>query len=442
MTEWTPRGFYNLCMTMEKAGAINRVWMFPYYCRRRDSENKWGFICDDQEVDANADLPIKYQPMAENWGVQIMQYLIKVLPKEAKALLDGCGTDGHQALQQLHLKFNPIHFRYQTDQCDRIPVQENQTIEEYVNKYRWYQINKARILDETSDIGSELAQDMFISNMKRFDEVRSIVLTERKSPDQFIADRYKKEHFFNSIISLHNGLHQSSNVNARSSFRGRSQSRVNSVVPYDDDHHHDDWNGPAEYDYCRPGTDPDFSTYQSLMSLAFGDSDVNSLAYGDKHAQKIFSQAVMQISGNLNRAFDTSRACALCGKAGHSFDDCEELKDQAAIRKAYISLRLGLQKLKGIATNQRRDINSIRSYKISYVNSVDLLPASAPSIDPSVIDKIDRLEQAVIHTLKAMNKQSRRINSIQSAEDNDDDDDSQSSLNSNNLSDFLKGAQK
>ena len=36
MTEWTPRGFYHLCMTMEKAGAINQVWIFPYYCRRRD----------------------------------------------------------------------------------------------------------------------------------------------------------------------------------------------------------------------------------------------------------------------------------------------------------------------------------------------------------------------------------------------------------------------
>ena len=76
--------------------------------------------------------------------------------------------------------------------------------------------------------------------------------------------------------------------------------------------------------------------------------------------------------------------------------------------------------MKGIATSQRRDINSIRSYKISYVNSVNFLPASAPSIDPTVNDKIDRLERAVIHTLKAIGKQNRRINYIHSAEDNDD----------------------
>ena len=164
------------------------------------------------------------------------------------------------------------------------------------------------------------------------------------------------------------------------------------MVPHDDDHNYDDWNGPTKYEFCRPGTDSNLNTYESLMSLTFGNCDVNNLAYGDKHAEKIFKQAVMIISGNLNRAFDLSRPCALCGKAGHSFDDCEELKDPAEIRKAYISLRIGLQKLKGIATSQRRDINSIRSYKISYVNSLDLLSPSSPSIDSTANDRLDTLE--------------------------------------------------
>ena len=164
------------------------------------------------------------------------------------------------------------------------------------------------------------------------------------------------------------------------------------MIPHDDDNNYDDWNDPAKYEFCRPGTDLNFNTYESLMSLAFGDYDVNSLAYGDKHAEKIFKQNVMAISGNLNHAFDLSRPCALCGKAGHSFDDCEELKDPAEIRKAYISLRIGLQKLKGIATSQRRDINSIRSYKISYVNSLDLLSPSSPSIDSTANDRLDTLE--------------------------------------------------
>ena len=121
--------------------------------------------------------------------------------------------------------------------------------------------------------------------MKRCDDVRSIVTLERKLPDQYIANRYKNENFFNPIISLYNGFHRTSNANARG-FRGQSQSNVHSVVPRDDDHNYDDdWNSPAEYEFCRPGTDPNFNTYESLMSLAFGDCDVNSLAYGKKICQ-------------------------------------------------------------------------------------------------------------------------------------------------------------
>ena len=85
----------------------------------------------------------------------------------------------------------------------------------------------------------------------------------------------------------------------------------------------------------------------------------------------------MMISTNLRCAFDTSRPCALCYKTGHLFDNCEELKDPAAIRKAYISFRIALQKLKGLAATQNRDINTIRAYKISYVNSIGSNPPSS-----------------------------------------------------------------
>ena len=281
MIEWTPKGFYHMCLTMEKAGAINRVWIHPFLCQRRDSESKWGFTCANQNDDVDADLPIKYQPKVNGWGVQIMAYLRKVLPTEAKSLLDICGTDGHQALQQLHLKFNPIHFQHQTDQCDKVPVQDNQTIEEYTSWYKWFQINKALVLDEKFDIGNVLTQDMCISNMKRYNEVRSIVSLEWKSPDQYIADQYKKDNFFNSIIALYNGLERTSPGHARS-FRGQSQSNAHSVTQ--DNNKYDDWSSPEEYEFCRPGADPDFNSYESLMSLAYGDCGVNSLAYGDKHA--------------------------------------------------------------------------------------------------------------------------------------------------------------
>ena len=101
MTKYTPKRFYDMCIIMEMAGAINRVWIHSFLCRRRKCKGKWGFVCADQNDDADADLPMKYQPKVDGWGVQIMVYLRKVLPKEATSLLDLCRTDGHQALQQV-----------------------------------------------------------------------------------------------------------------------------------------------------------------------------------------------------------------------------------------------------------------------------------------------------------------------------------------------------
>ena len=136
-----------------------------------------------------ADLTYKYQSKIDGWGVQIMAYLRKFLPKEANDALDLCDTDGHQTLQLFHLKFHSIHFRYQTDQCKTVPVQGNLSIAEYTSNYMWYVVNRALILNQKNDIGDEYTQDMFISNMKLCDDVRSIVTMERKSPDQYIVDR-------------------------------------------------------------------------------------------------------------------------------------------------------------------------------------------------------------------------------------------------------------
>ena len=59
MTGWMPKGWFEFCLTMEKAGAINQVWIFPYYCQRRDAPSIWGFICAGQNDNADANLPYK-----------------------------------------------------------------------------------------------------------------------------------------------------------------------------------------------------------------------------------------------------------------------------------------------------------------------------------------------------------------------------------------------
>ena len=98
------------------------------------------------------------------------------------------------------------------------------------------------------------------------------------------------------------------------------------MVPYDDDDNNDDkFDGPPEYDYCRPNTDPDFYSYKSLMSVAYSNCDVSKLVYNAcKHEEKIFNNGIMAISTHLGRAFDITCPCAIFGKSGHTFDNCEE----------------------------------------------------------------------------------------------------------------------
>ena len=98
LSKWTPKAWFSYCMTMEKAITIIWVLIFPYYCQWQDLPNKSDFLCANQNINVNADLPLKYQDQIVGWGVQTMTYLHKTLPKEANDVLTQCGTVGYAAL--------------------------------------------------------------------------------------------------------------------------------------------------------------------------------------------------------------------------------------------------------------------------------------------------------------------------------------------------------
>ena len=87
-------------------------------------------------------------------------------------------------------------------------------------------------------------------------------------------------------------------------------------------------------------------------------------------------------------------------------------------------------------------MNSLRSYKISYINSVDLNPNSLVPIDSVAINRLDKLEGVMVDVVKCLHFLGTRPARNDEDEDHDHDDDSLSSLNRTNLLDFLKGAQR
>mmetsp|Transcript_57548 Transcript_57548/g.64266 ORF Transcript_57548/g.64266 Transcript_57548/m.64266 type:complete len:167 (+) Transcript_57548:765-1265(+) len=136
--------------------------------------------------------------------------------QEANDVLTQCGTDYHAALQLFHLQYHLIHFLFQINESKVVPVQGNKTFADHVSEYNLYFINRALILNQKSDINDKFTQDMFISNMKRCDDVRNIVAVERHSQHDYIANRYKAGYFLNSIAKLWLSLPATSNASGQS----------------------------------------------------------------------------------------------------------------------------------------------------------------------------------------------------------------------------------
>ena len=95
ITEWTPTERFQYCMMIETNTTINRLWIFPYYYQQRDFPNKWGFCCAVSEENTDANLPLKYEASIGGWGVKVIQYLVKTLPKETTNIIKSCENDGH-----------------------------------------------------------------------------------------------------------------------------------------------------------------------------------------------------------------------------------------------------------------------------------------------------------------------------------------------------------
>ena len=219
---------------------------------------------------------------------------------------------------------------------------------------------------------------------------------------------------------------------------------------YDVDNNDDDYsqNGQPEYDYCHPGTGPDFGSNKSLISMVYSDCDVNKLAYHTcKHKEKIFNNGIMAISTNLNCAFDITCPYAICGKSSHTSYNCEKLQDPGVVWKSHIQICVALQKIKGMAASQGRNVNSLSAHKLSYVNSVDFLPPSSPH-DSVTTNRLDKLKGLLVQFIKFANQTNKKLNSLTSKfagnkedDDDDNDEDSRSSLNDRTIQDFLRGAQ-
>ena len=87
-------------------------------------------------------------------------------------------------------------------------------------------------------------------------------------------------------------------------------------------------------------------------------------------------------------------------------------------------------------------MNSLQSYKLSYVNSVVLNPPSLVPLDSVAANCLNKMEGVMVDVVMCLHSLGARSARKDEDEDNDHVDDSLSYLNQTNVLDFLKGAQR
>mmetsp|Transcript_30728 Transcript_30728/g.34399 ORF Transcript_30728/g.34399 Transcript_30728/m.34399 type:complete len:939 (-) Transcript_30728:336-3152(-) len=204
MDEWTPREWFRYHKMLEISAAINRVFVFPYYCQYRNSPAPYGFVCDDPEVNSDADLPIKYESLIDRFSLIVMQYLLNSsLPKEATNILNSCENDGYKALYSIHLTLHPKLIRYPIDVCYAAPRQGiDDSVSLYFCQVRFHRQMIAYILDSATDSDHKYAQDILIANMYYASEIRRQVEIEQHCNSEDVRNQYKGALFEHTIARI------------------------------------------------------------------------------------------------------------------------------------------------------------------------------------------------------------------------------------------------
>ena len=104
-------------------------------------------------------------------------------------------------------------------------------------------------------------------------------------------------------------------------------------------------------------------------------------------------------------SFDASSTpCGICGISGHSFADCELLKDKGKVTEAFTKLVMALKKLLRLVNRNLGTPSSLASQGLSMINALDNSSASAPSPRD---DMMLHLANSVAHLNSVVSSRSR-----------------------------------
>lgn len=138
------------------------------------------------------------------------------------------------------------------------------------------------------------------------------------------------------------------------------------------------------------------------------------------------SQLALDIKQGSGSSFDTTRPCAICGDVGHTFAGCPALQDHEKIKRAFIRLKLAVNKNVGqvdqIRNHKGNDLQSLAALNLNsmeQLSSLSLPPLHTSTLlalplSSSSLEAMDVLVSTLCGMQKEMPKMSLGISSLSS----------------------------
>ena len=186
----------------------------------------------------------------------------------------------------------------------------------------------------------------------------------------------------------------------------------------------------------------DITDGDSMFLYAVQGIDLDSISsegQGEFYVQCLYN-SLNAVAQDVN-VFDTSKRCAVCGKTGHTFANCEFL--QGDLKDAHIKILVLINKFRNAIeriNNSRalqgrkpdHNLNLLSSVSVKEIDSLTDFPRDDSAELHQLREELDQLRPAVnslidvIHQLDTSSVSSLQQSS--SPRETDDDDDSASSL--------------
>ena len=343
-------------MAFTAFAASKGKYVHPYFCFRKDhlSSNR-GFSVGEDDDHTLHDLPSRYAPTLGTWSQQIHQAISssKVFPtgtcdEQIRIIQSHSGGHGYEALLSIIQLEHPIYHPHPTTGIRNPPRQaKNEALSGYFYRYLDYLQLRAYLKNIDRNLDDTIELDDFLDGTIHRDEFRRLIREDRKSKLPEVLVQFSQNRIVGTLERLKaDYISQKIHLNNRSRILP-PRTPVNTHRTHSASIHRPTKTPPPKPAKPNPGKIAKVNIVElnpvaplDNLEEPVGLEDYEPLnAYIDNYKSAVIN--------NINqdpRSFDISKPCLVCGKSGHTFDDCPISSNMPHLKKHYISWKMFLAK--------------------------------------------------------------------------------------------------